>query len=274
MNIDGRLRKIKLRMTPRRVAVRYLDWAHSFPRTTKEHCPLPNLFKQMETEIDFRSTFLHAKQEVCFLVELYFRALTELIDNASASLHLNLFVEAYCIPRPVSCPGLHGRLVEHCNALSVSLAAIEQIQTDYLHTPVMSGELRDLLIDIPIYSQSLSLRLLGPRAVLREGESGISERFLEGHEVAEQARGEVRELVHLARETASRISCERAGFILIGRLFAFRKHCSDFKLCVDLADEKAKQELECMAIAGGNRSGASGVRGPGKAVHRKRTQTD
>jgi hypothetical protein len=103
MNLDGRLAKIKLRQTPRRVAVRYLDWAHSFLRT-KEHCPLPDLFEQMKTEIDSPpNTYragqfkLDAEREVCFLVELYARAFTELIDNASASLHLNSFVGAYCI---------------------------------------------------------------------------------------------------------------------------------------------------------------------------------
>jgi hypothetical protein len=143
----------------------------------------------------------------------------------------------------------------------VSLAAIEQIQTDYLHDPVMSGELTDLLTAIRTYSRSLSLLVLGPRAVLTEGESGISERLLEAHEVTEQAGGDVRNLVAVAQATATRASCERAGFLLIQRFGAFMKHSNDFKLCIGLADEKAKQELECMAIAGGNRSGTSGVRG-------------
>ena len=87
---------------------------------------------------------------------------------------------------------------------SVSLAAIEQIQTEYLHNPVMSGELVGFLTAIPIYARSLSLYVLGPGAVLREGVEGISERFLEAPEVAEQARGEVRDLVTIARATASR----------------------------------------------------------------------
>ncbi len=267
----GRLRKIKLRLTPRRLAVQYLDWAQSGPRT-KEPCPIVDLFKQMEKEIDAPSTEFHgrslkeaAEQEVYFLVELYVVAFTELLDNASASLYLNSFVEAYCNRLPISSSELYKRLVEHCNALSVSLAAMERIQTDYLGKPVMLGELTDFLIPIPIYSQSLSLFLLGPGAVLREGESGISERFLLAHEVAEQARGKVRDLVALARKTACIDCCNRAALFLLRPFVALMKHSNDFKLCSGLAADKAKQKLERMAQAGGNRSRTPGVRGRGKS---------
>lgn len=278
MSVYGKLRKIKLRVTPRRVAVQHLDWAENVGRT-KEPCPLPGLMKQMQTEIGLSIAFLldqHkliAEQEVLFLVELYVRAFTELIGNGSASLHLMSFMEAYCVPLPFSCPELYKRLVEHCNALSVSLAAIEQIQSDYLGKPIMSGELTDFLIEIQTYLSSLSLRLVGPPAVLGEGESGISERFLEAHEVAAQARGKVRDLVALARKTACIDCCNRAAPFLLHPFLAFMKHADNFKLCC-LAVDKAKQELERTAKAGGNRSPTSGVRGRGKAVHRKRKQTD
>jgi hypothetical protein len=241
----SRLQKIKLRLTPRRVAVQYLDWAHSFPRT-KEPCPLADLFKQMETEIDSSRYIgqagqikMDSKPEVYFLVELYIVAFTELIDNASASLHLHSFAEAYLIRPPVSRPEFYKRFVEQCNALSVSLAAIEQIQSDYLRKPVMLRKLTDFLISIPIYSQSQSLLLLGPRAVSREAESGISERFLETHEVAEQARGKVRDLVAIARKTACLNSCNRAAISLLQPFAMLIKHSNDFELCC-LAVDRAK----------------------------------
>ncbi len=94
MSLSTWFAKIKLRLTPRRVAVQYFQWVWDFPRT-REPTPLSGLLKRMESDLlsrlpslEARRYYRSAEKLVYFVLELHTLAVTQWFE-VSALLQLN-----------------------------------------------------------------------------------------------------------------------------------------------------------------------------------------
>ena len=236
MNLFKKLEKIKLPLTPRRVAVQHLDWAFTF-LLTKNPNPLMDVLKQMKSDIDGRTTLYDradvnqdAEKEVHFLVELFVLSFIALMEDLAASLQLNSAGELWTPdPHPEFCK----RMIERRNELEVSLATLEHIQIQFLGARVLPLELSVLILTFQMFSLW--------RLIL--GFEGIGERVLEPDDITKRARSKVRELAAVARQSACLESSARAAFSLLRPLISSMRGFEDFQFSNRLKLDKWKQAL-------------------------------
>ena len=143
--------KIRLRMTPRRAAIRYIRWLHSIQG---KHVPSPRgqLHKELTEELKKRipesnrlyRLLIRAHREFCFFVEVYTVTVCSLITTLNSSFQLNSFVLAYCDFEDEAPPELLSRLAHLHNQISIRLGAIDEIQEYFIGSSVLPTYIRNV----------------------------------------------------------------------------------------------------------------------------------
>lgn len=150
IDVSRRLSRIKLRVTPRRVAVQYIEWMHRFE---DEPFPLDDLLSQMRLDIQKKvapslveSTVQTAQKEAFFLIEIYGHSIVHLTELICETVHLGLL--GYALSKRVLCPDLKRSLATRFNILLVAMGSLDKLETDYLGTSVVPEYLRSLVTSL------------------------------------------------------------------------------------------------------------------------------
>ena len=143
--------EFQLSLTPTGVAARYIAWVHASLGTNAPN-PLSGWLKELDAAIhehypgyDPYRLFRGAEREVFTLVGLYPTALLGWIEDASATLLLNIAATGCSNASSRSKPELAARLAEQRKHLRVWAAALKIIEDDYLKETVLPVALRSAL---------------------------------------------------------------------------------------------------------------------------------
>jgi hypothetical protein len=151
MGAQASLRGIKLRLTPRRAAVQYLEWMHK-SASGPGKSPLHILLKQMRTEIETRyrqkldvaRSYDEAERALFHLINIYCNAVCALFDELVGLVQLTSFAEPFCNLEQVPCQELAEELTDKCNRVALTYAIVQEIETASLRAPVLPKYLREV----------------------------------------------------------------------------------------------------------------------------------
>jgi len=232
MDPNARLKKLKmkLQLSPRRIAIQYVEWAHRF-LSTREPDPLPEMLKRMVGQVQEQiGEFGTAREtrgaegDTFILVELYTLALslwTEEIRTSLLLISATLAPGARLLPHR---PALLERLVCQLERLSVYRAVVEKIEADYLNAHVVPRILRDLLLHVEKECAAACERLGG-------SECGEVAKALEPTHLSAQVQARLQSLISEALTRASLESCHRSALSLAQTEVTMMARLKDWELC-------------------------------------------
>lgn len=250
MIIDAELSKIKFRCTPRRLAVRYVQWLWNFPR---EPNPVARWLKEMETEIRTLVPSSSVADDYCrkaenhffFILDLYTSAMTSWIHNLCALISLCQTAKSCVGVVPLDARELRSRLgqrlVEQYNLFVVHSIALEKVQNVYLGAIVPSW-LFPFMIDL------MSSDILASMLAIGVSLDPDPERL------QSEAESEVRSLLTFARLSACAGSCSRNTRCLLEAAKMLGQGLADSELASQIMIAKLEDEIRRPPDAGATKS--------------------
>jgi hypothetical protein len=191
MDARARLSKIKLRTTPRRIAIEFIESVHS-AGSYDEMATALHRVQEMETEIKNQlgsspktnSFVRRARRQTFLLAGLYCYAAHRLLLAVNSTAELVGLTSGYTNFESSPCPELFDRLTDEYNQLSIRIAEIDYIQQRYLNSRVLpeffskviSGQLLNCewqreLVAAP--SSRKATGLLPPEACTEQAETNV-----------------------------------------------------------------------------------------------------
>jgi len=238
--MTAELGKIKLRTTPRRVALEFIDWLQ---KGAGEACPLAASLARMKKEIESlmdhgraSSVYGNAVKQVRWLIELYAAGMSPLLDTMCECFQLLSFAQPYIGLWPVPSPTLLKLLVDARNRLFVRAAIAELVPVRHFRTTVVPQPIWDIYLSLHRALLLECLRISGTRF------EGIG--LIDEETCFEEAQSELAGLESSARRVAGVVQPGWTAWFIRNRVLNMMASCQRWISKTELLIADWRRELD------------------------------